>query len=126
MSGFDALGRDVAAAADSEGEPAVATALKALWVWAGYDAGTNPNHLWEVEYWKTGDGFTVAARVKDKDVWAPEPAPAPPASAEELVRSAATTDTTPNADTALTVATAPAETTVTPDSTVAPSDAAAS
>ena len=87
MPEFDALGRDVLAAANSTFDTDAAEAVKRLWRWAGFDGGENPNHLWTVAAEATDDGFTVTAAVKDKNVYAPEPTPAPPASAEEIARS---------------------------------------
>lgn len=84
MSEFEALGRDVGAAADSTADNPVALAVKQLWPWAQFDQGENPNHLWKVEFWKNENGFAVAATLVDKNVWAPEPSPAPPATPEEL------------------------------------------
>lgn len=117
MSQFEAVGRDVAAAADSAADNPVAGAVKALWPWAGFDGGDNPNHLWKVEYWKNDGGFAVAATLVDKNVWAPEPAPAPPATPEELRVQAATSDPAPEE--------APAAPAAAPDESD-PADAAAS
>jgi hypothetical protein len=87
MPEFDALGRDVLAAANSTFETDAAEAVKRLWRWAGLEDGDNPNHLWTVSAEATEDGFAVTATVKDRNVYVPEVTPAPPASPEEIARS---------------------------------------
>lgn len=89
MPEFDALGRDVAAAADSTFDTPVAGAVKALWSAAGFDQGDNPNHLWTVTADIQSDRFTVSATVKDGNVYVPPPYPSAPATVDELARQAA-------------------------------------
>lgn len=88
MPEFDALGRDVAAAADSTFDTPVAGAVKALWSAAGFDQGDNPNHLWTVTADIQSDRFTVSATVKDGNVYVPPPYPSAPATVDELARQA--------------------------------------
>lgn len=86
MPEFDALGRDVAAAADSTFEAAVAGAVKAVWATAGFDQGENPNHLWTVSADIQSDRFTISAAVKDGNVYVPPAYPSTPATVDELAR----------------------------------------
>ena len=88
MPEFDALGRDVAAAADSTFDAAVAGAVKALWASAGFDQGDNPNHLWTVAVDVQSDRFSVSAVVKDGNVYTPPPYPDTPATVDEISRNA--------------------------------------
>lgn len=93
MTDFDALGRDVAAAADStfhtnEGG-AVGGAVKALWTACGFDKGDNPNHLWTVSFTHDESGFQLVAVLKDANVYVDPGHPDIPASADELARSGA-------------------------------------
>lgn len=87
MPDFHALGRDVAATADSVLDNDAARAIKQLWVWAGFDKDEFPDHLWTVSLEADEKGFTVKAKVKEKNAYAPEVVPSPPASAAELHRS---------------------------------------
>lgn len=84
MPEFSALGRDVAATADSALDLDAARAIKQLWVWAGFEHGEDPNHLWTVSLESDDKGFTVKAKVKEKNAYVPEVAPSPSASAAEL------------------------------------------
>jgi hypothetical protein len=87
MSEFSAFGRDVAAAADSTFDPAVAAAVKSLWAWAGFDQGDNPTHQYTVTAEADADGFSIEAVVTDRNVYvAPDPPPAP-ATPDELARA---------------------------------------
>lgn len=87
MAEFEALGRDVVATADSTFDPAAAGALKALWRWAGFEEGENPNHLWTVTVDAQSDRFSVSAAVKKGNVYVAPPHPDSPATVEELARS---------------------------------------
>lgn len=109
MPEFDAIGRDVFAAADSIFTPAVAGAFKTLWTEAGFDQADNPNHLWTVAADVQSDRFTLTATVKDGNVYVSPPAPHVPATVEELARAAADDVTQAAAEAQPAAETAPAE-----------------
>lgn len=70
---FEALGRDIAAAANSEGDSGLATAVIAFANWFGLADDSNMDALYDVQAVKTDAGATLTINVKERDVFVPQP-----------------------------------------------------